>query len=335
MKRAINTTTAFGFILALGVGVGIVSQKYLDVSAQVGNLMKRMGIYHYFYAPTAVLKERLAPVLIPDAAQGKLNLYVLVGQSNMVGMSEVPEGFEPPENVYTFGNDYQWHQATSPVDSAVGQIDSVSADEEAGFGPAIAFAQSRIAANPDQPIGLIPCAKSGSSITQWAKSLSDHSLYGSCLKRVRAASTMGTVSGILFFQGEADTIDPKQFPSLSPAADAWAEKFATFAYNFRQDIGNPGTPLVYAQLGQPDDLQGLPNWALVQEQQVNIQIPNAKMIETNDLPMAGIHYTPDSYVTIGQRFAEAIGQIGGEIGTTAPTDLEPASEDSLAPEPVQ
>ena len=140
-------------------------------------------------------------------------------------------------------------------------------------------------------------------------SLSDQSLYGSCLKRVRAASTMGTISGILFFQGEADTIDPKQYPALQPAADAWAEKFATFAYNFRQDIGNPGTPLVYAQLGQPDDLQGLPNWALVQQQQENIQIPNAKMIKTNDLPMVGIHYTADSYVVIGTRFAEGMKQI--------------------------
>ena len=328
MKRAMNKTTAFGFILALGVGAGIVSQKYLDVSAQVGNLMKKVGIYHYFYAPTAVLKERLAPALIPDAKQGRLNLYVLVGQSNMVGMSEVPEGFELPENVYTFGNDYQWHQAVSPVDSAVGQVDNVSADEEAGFGPALAFAQSRMAENPNQSIGLIPCAKSGSSISQWDKSLSDQSLYGSCLKRVRAASTMGTVSGILFFQGEADTIDPKEFPSLNPAADAWAEKFATFAYNFRQDIGNPGTPLVYAQLGQPDDLQGLPNWALVQEQQANIQIPNAKMIVTNDLPMMGIHYTPDSYAAIGERFAEAIGQIGAPV----PAEAEPASDDSLTAE---
>ena len=56
MKRATNTATALGFILALGVGAGIVSQKYLNVSAQIGGLMKRVGIHDYFYAPTAVLQ---------------------------------------------------------------------------------------------------------------------------------------------------------------------------------------------------------------------------------------------------------------------------------------
>ena len=173
------------------------------------------------------------------------------------GKSAVPDGFDIPQNAYTFGNDYQWHLSTSPVDSAEGQVDLVSADEFTGFGPALAFARSLLTKNSTQPIGLIPCAKSGSSIAEWEKSLDERTLYGSCLKRVRAASTMGTVSGILFFQGEADTVDPEQFADLNPAADAWAEQFATFAYNFRQDIGNPGTPLVYAQLGQPDDLEGV------------------------------------------------------------------------------
>lgn len=313
MKRAIDTTTAFGFILALGIGAGIVSQRYLNVSTQIGELMKRVGIYDYFYVPTAAVQDRLMPTTIPEAAQGKLKLYVLVGQSNMVGKSAVPDGFELPQNTYTFGNDYQWHEAASPVDSSEGQVDAVSADEEAGFGPALAFARSLSTSNPEQAIGLIPCAKDGSSITDWAQSLSERSLYGSCLKRVRAASTMGNVSGILFFQGEADTIDPVKYPTLQPAADTWAEKFATFAYNFRQDIGNPTTPLVYAQLGQPEDLQGLPNWALVQAQQANIQIPNAKMIKTNDLPMVGIHYTADSYVSIGERFAEATIAIGSSL----------------------
>ncbi|PZO19914.1 MAG: sialate O-acetylesterase [Leptolyngbya foveolarum] len=326
MKRAISTTTAFGFILALGVGAGIVSQKYLNVSTQIGALMKQVGIYDYFHAPTAALEDPLVPVTIPEPVQGKLKLYVLVGQSNMVGKSAVPDGFELPQNTYTFGNDYQWHRATSPVDSAEGQVDQVSADEGAGFGPALAFARSLSLSNTEQAIGLIPCAKDGSSITEWEQALSDQSLYGSCLKRVRAASTMGTVSGILFFQGEADTIDPTRFPDLRPAAESWAEKFATFAYNFRQDIGKPETPLVYAQLGQPDDLQGLPNWPLVQQQQENIQIPNAKMIKTNDLPMVSLHYTADGYVAIGERFAEAIEQIESATATSNESPKNPDSE---------
>lgn len=324
MKRAINTTTAFGFVLALGLGVGIAGQKYLNVSDRIGALTKKIGIYKYFAAPTVASGAPLAASMIPEQAQGQLALYVLIGQSNMVGQSAVPAGFTPPENTYTFGNDYQWHKADFPVDSAQGQVDEVSLDQLAGFGPALPFAQALATADPKQAVGLISCAKSGSAIAQWGRSLSDRTLYGSCLKRVRAASTMGTVSGILFFQGEADAIDPEQFPAIAPAADTWAEQFATFAYNFRQDIGSPNAPLVYAQLGQPADLEGLSNWAAIQQQQESIQIPNAKMIKTSDLPMIGIHFTADSYIEIGNRYAAAMKTIGKAANSSETTSVSPA-----------
>ncbi|MGC1310292.1 MAG: sialate O-acetylesterase [Phormidesmis sp.] len=307
MKRANRALIAFCLTLACGTVVGIGLQKYFDLSAQVANGLRKAGLYQYAYGPAAALKNRTSqPTTVPEPLQGKLKLYVLVGQSNMVGVADVPDGLAASANIFTFGNDYQWKLATEPVDDPTGQIDLISEDEEFGFGPAFTFAKTLVEQNSNQFIGLIPCARSGSSITDWQKSLSDQSLYGSCLKRVRAASTMGTVSGILFFQGEADTIDPQQYPSLRPDAGAWAEKFASFAYNFRNDLGNPDLPMVYAQLGQPEDLEGLPNWPLVQQQQENIQIPNATMIKTNDLPMDGIHFTTDSYQVIGQRFADAI-----------------------------
>lgn len=116
-----------------------------------------------------------------------------------------------------------------------------------------------------------------------------------------------TVSGILFFQGETDAVDPEKFPNLNPDPAAWAEKFATFAYNFRADIGNPALPLVYAQLGQPANLEELPYWEAVQQQQASLQIPNAAMITTKDLPTKGVHFTAEGYKTIGERFARAIG----------------------------
>ncbi|PZO46317.1 MAG: hypothetical protein DCF15_20460 [Phormidesmis priestleyi] len=139
---------------------------------------------------------------------------------------------------------------------------------------------------------------------------------------------MGTVSGILFFQGEADTIDPQKYPTLNPQAEAWAEKFATFSYNFRTDIGYPNLPLAYAQLGQPKDLEGLPNWALVQAQQASIQIPNGVMIATDDLAMDGLYFTVDSYETIGERFAEA-------IATIIPTNLNNPTDESPPPKSAQ
>jgi len=48
---------------------------------------------------------------------------------------------------------------------------------------------------------------------------------------------------------------------------------------------------------------------LIKAQQKNIQIPDATLIETDDLPMEGIHFTADSYKVIGQRFAEAMSSL--------------------------
>jgi hypothetical protein len=308
MNRAIRSMTAFGLTLACGAALGIGLQRYLGMgdqaSANSPTLLQKLGLDRAIPSRAADVEPIISAV--PERLQGKLKLYVLVGQSNMVGTAEIPAGLTTSANVFTFGNDYRWAVGQEPVDSPIGQVDQISKDANTGFGPAFTFAKTLVQQDSNQLIGLIPCAREGSSITDWQKSPSDQTLYGSCLKRIRAASPMGTVSGMLFFQGEADTIDPQKYPALRPDADAWAEKFATFVYNFRNDVGNPELPLVYAQLGQPQDLEGLPNWSQVQQQQANIQLANAAMIETSDLPMKGLAFTADSYKVIGQRFAAAM-----------------------------
>lgn len=300
MKRTPRFLLIIGLALLIGTGLGILLQSVFGLGSRATGLFSSTGPED---AENSAARELTT---IPDQLQGKLKLYVLVGQSNMVGTADIPEDIRTSANIYTFGNDYRWRLSNAPIDDATNQVDIVSRDENAKFGPALPFARALIEQNNNQIIGLIPCAASGSSITDWQKNPSDQSLYGSCLKRIRAASTMGVVSGILFFQGETDAIDPEQFPNLNPDPEAWAEKFATFAYNFRADIGNPGLPLVYAQLGQPNDLKDLPHWGAVQQQQASLQIPDAAMITTEDLPMNGVHFTTKSYQVIGERFAIAM-----------------------------
>jgi hypothetical protein len=328
----LRSLAAFSLALICGTGLGIGLQQYFGLSDKTGSLLQRMGLAS---APTEVLAGTASEPAIADRLQGRLKLYVLVGQSNMAGVAEIPSEIQTSANIFTFGNDYRWERATEPVDNPANQVDSVSADTKSGFGPAFTFAKTMVEKDSNQLIGLIPCAKEGSSITDWQRNLSDETLYGSCLKRVRAASVMGEVSGILFFQGEADTIDPQQFPALQPDAEAWAEKFALFAYSFRQDVGNPNLPLVYAQLGQPQDLEGLPNWALVRSQQENIQIPNAAMIETADLPMESLHFTVDSYKVIGQRFADAINLMNASRSGLVDSEALNPDGESLAAESAQ
>lgn len=245
---------------------------------------------------------------IPQKYQGKLHLFILAGQSNMSGLGELPAETKTNPKIYVFGNDYRWKQAKEPVDDPTNQVDKVSLDTDAGYGPAMDFATTVLKERPEMVIGLIPCAKSGSSIHEWQRNgnLDENTLYGSCLKRVRAASLMGNVAGILFFQGEIDTVDPKEDPKRIFSANQWANRFTLLINNFRGDLNSPNLPVVFAQIGSNTEPKRFINWAVVQEQQRSVKLPNSAMITTDDLALKDyVHFTTKSYQTIGQRFAKA------------------------------
>jgi hypothetical protein len=284
----------------VGMLAGLVMQKYLGL----GNILRGMGIPY----PTSEvpLPVNVLPAEIPTEYRGKMRLFILAGQSNMVGWAPIPDDEKTNPRIYVFGKDYRWRIADQPIEDAFDQVDMVSENRIAGFGPAVDFALASLERHPDIVIGLIPCAKNSSAIIQWQKNLSDHSLYGSCLKRARAASVMGEISGLLFFQGEQDAVDPIQYPQPEPYPDEWAQLFSTFITDFREDLDNPHLPVIYAQLGSDTATTEFPHWEMVKEQQTSITLPLTSMITTDDLPLIdGLHFTTDSYRIIGKRFADA------------------------------
>lgn len=248
---------------------------------------------------------------IPQKYQGKLQLFILAGQSNMAGTGDLPPQAKQANTnskIYVFGNDYRWKVAKEPVDDPTNQVDKISEDTPAGYSPALSFATTVLKQRPDMVIGLIPCAKGGSSIEEWQRNgnLDENTLYGSCLKRVRAASLMGNLAGILFFQGEIDTVSPKEDPKRVFSANQWANKFTLLIKNWRGDLKSPNLPVVFAQIGSNTEPERFINWKVVQEQQRQVNLPFSAMITTDDLALKDyVHFTTQSYQTIGQRFAKA------------------------------
>ena len=338
IRRSPLRWSLLGVSLASSLLLGIVLQKYFNASGYVGEGLRAIGLYEYVYGSTQTLQNAASEEVIPAAAQGELRLFVLMGQSNMAGLAPLPERLPNTENIYTFGNDYRWSLATEPVDSPNAQVDTVSLDEDAGFGPSVAFAQafqSKDIVGEAEAIGLIPCAKGGSSITQWQRALSDQSLYGSCLKRIQAALTMGQLEGILFFQGEADALEPSLYPSIEPQAEQWGELFVQFATDLRQDLNRPRLSIVYAQIGTDPQDETLPHWATVQRQQAQINLPHSTSIQTADLAtIDGVHFTAESYRVIGQRFADALQDVVIGESDAAVEDALPQGE-SAPPESAQ
>lgn len=260
--------------------------------------------------------QSAGPVGVDSAHVGRLALFVLAGQSNMSGRGDVTAGTTPDPNVYVFGNDYRWRLATEPVDSPEGQVDSVSLDGNAGFGPSRAFADSLRQRYPGMVIGLIPCAKGATIIEQWRRSPDDATLYGSCLKRVHAAKPMGRLAGMLFFQGESDGHRGEMYQGVPRRPDTWATHFARFAHDFRRDVRQPDLPIVFAQIGPHADPERYTNWAQVQAEQGRVELPGVAMIATGDLSLKDrVHYDTPSYQTIGGRFAAAMADLLGPLGT--------------------
>ena len=291
----------FSTVFLVGILTGAVIQKTIGI----GNVLRAVGIPY----PTSISPGDLyvlPTAEVPQAYRGKMSLFILVGQSNMVGWAPIPQEEKTDPRIYVFGNDYHWRVAGEPIDDAYNQVDKVSEDRIAGSGPALSFAFASLDRHPQAVIGLIPCAKNSSGIAQWQRNLSDQTLYGSCLKRARAASPMGHISGVLFLQGETDAQDPTLYPDPEPQPFDWGPLFAAFITDLRNDLHEPELPVVFAQLGHDPLSKDFPNWKIVQEQQSSIDLPMTAMITTDDLPLLdGLHFTTDSYRTIGRRFAEA------------------------------
>ncbi|NJK41069.1 MAG: sialate O-acetylesterase [Acaryochloridaceae cyanobacterium SU_2_1] len=292
-------------VFAMGLILGTILEK----SYGVKNTLKSLGVGSQTSSQGYTAEVSEGGIL--EEHQGKLKLFILAGQSNMSGMGELPNSrMATHPRIYVFGNDYHWKLAKEPMDDPRNQVDSVSEDQSAGFSPAMSFANTLLEQHPEMVIGLIPCAKGGSSIHEWRRQLNDNTLYGSCLKRIRAALMMGEVAGFLYFQGEIDAIDPKEDPQRTFLSRQWADAFAILIRDWRRDLNLPELPVVFAQIGTNTEPKRFKNWDVVKKQQCQVRLPFSVMVTTDDLPLQDyVHFTTASYQIIGQCFDKAYMQL--------------------------
>ncbi len=297
---------ASAFWLLSGILLGILFQKFYPVDSLL--LRGERALPRNEKLEERILKSGHTGVEIPKEALGNLDLFILAGQSNMSGYGEInSDEVEIVPKAFVFGNDYHWRLAREPIDDPTGQVDLVSMDTEAGYSCGTAFAKALLGYYPNSFIGLIPCAKGGSSIEEWRRNLSENSLYGSCLKRTLAASPMGKIKGLLFFQGETDAMDPSLESQRVKYPFQWREKFSNLVRDFRNDLKIQNLPVVFAQIGSNKDPEAFKNWKIVQEEQSHVRLPDCKMIKTDDLSLRDeVHFDSKSYRIIGERFASAV-----------------------------
>ena len=262
-----------GILLVVGAFFGgMVTQKKYGI----GNLLDML-------VPNRA-EERVAEVIPPSQA-GKLDIFILAGQSNMEGHGVLEEyTLAPPaDSVFVFNKEYVWQRGKEPVNDEVG--------------PSIAFATELLKCNNQHSIGLVNVAWGGTNIAQWAKSSGDKSLYQRMLKRALAASTQGQIKALLFMQGENDA----EGDSTDHYTD-WDVQFGKFVAAVRQDLHNDTLPVVFGQIGKGNKVR----WLQVKACQLRLKLPHVAMIKTDDLAYqdTGVHYTTKAYIELGKRFAQ-------------------------------
>ena len=118
--------------------------------------------------------------------QERLDLYLLIGQSNMAGRGKLTKDNRvSSERVLKLENNGRWVEAREPL-----HLDKMSA----GAGPGASFARAMADADPSVTVGLIPCAFGGTSLGEW---MPGRYLYNQAVLRAREAMKRGELKGIL------------------------------------------------------------------------------------------------------------------------------------------
>jgi hypothetical protein len=249
--------------------------------------------------------DRLASIAVGD-------LIVAAGQSNLTGYA--PLGFEPVEapsaDVHVFSDEYVWAKAEDPIRRHATGRDVVSWETDTpppGHSALISFGKS-FSARTGVPVGLVPTSRYGSALYSFWKRddlapRNRSGLYGSMLHRFLLQQGAHPPAGMLWYQGEADAIDPLTNPARFEADSR------RFIAQVRQDFAAPTLPIVMAQIATTVIEKDPMRWLLTQDVQRRVAAsdPLVAIVATVDLPLADvIHLNAAGYKRLGLRYADAL-----------------------------
>jgi hypothetical protein len=233
---------------------------------------------------------------------GSLDLYLLVGQSNMAGRGKVsPADRQSDPRVLVLNKENIWVSRGEPI--------HFDKPEAAGVGPGFTFAKLVTARNPGVTAGLIPCAVGGTPIARWKPGAD---LYEQTLIRARIAMKNGTLKAILWHQGEAESSDETK-------ARAYARDLAEVAEGFRRDLAAPSVPFIAGELGEfLYTRKGKKSpYARIVNEQINklpTLITNAAAVSAKGLGHRGdeLHFSSEAQKEFGRRYFDALQSLQSE-----------------------
>jgi hypothetical protein len=223
-----------------------------------------------------------------DNKPGKVEIFLLIGQSNMAGRGEI----EAPDTdtlanvlLFTGTEGKEWEKAANPLNRYSTIRKDLSMQK---LGPGYTFAREMAKSRSGKQIGLVVNAKGGTSIDEWKPG---GTLYNEAVKRAKAAMKSGPLKGIVWHQGESDVSKSAEYPA----------KLTELIRSLRNDLGVSNLPFVAGQLSEDrperkvfnDMIIDLPSWLS------NTGVVSSEGTSTFD----GTHFNSASQRLMGERFA--------------------------------
>ncbi|MBK0382901.1 sialate O-acetylesterase [Pedobacter sp. SD-b] len=228
-----------------------------------------------------------------DVANKKLDIYILMGQSNMSGRGYLiaEDSIVENQRVLMFTKDLRWVPAKNPLHFDKPGI--------AAVGPGLSFGLAMQAADKSKTIALVPTAVGGTSINSWIPGGKDKVTgkypWDDAERRVLEAMKFGTVKGVLWHQGESD--------SKTENAVVYLPKLEALIKRVRTLVGNDKLPFIVGQLGRYN-----PQYDNINRETANLPeiVPYTAIASSEGLVDRGdnTHFTRSSAIVLGQRFAK-------------------------------
>ncbi|MCE5197833.1 MAG: sialate O-acetylesterase [Armatimonadota bacterium] len=227
------------------------------------------------------------------------DIYIITGQSNASGTGKGAADDGPMFGVHLFGNDEQWKIATHPIEDATNTLHPITITTVFhGYSPWLAFGK-HVLVHTHVPIGLIPTALGGSSISMW---VTDEGKPGPLFENMMdmLAKAGGKAAGVLWHQGESDCYVQQ--------SQMYAERFHKLVSLLRSSI-DPNIPVITGQLNSYSysDPTEDTSWSSIREIQRRLthELPGVYMAVTLDCPVSDeIHNSAAANVLVGERYAD-------------------------------
>jgi hypothetical protein len=234
------------------------------------------------------------------AAQKNLDVFLLIGQSNMSGRGIMiaSDSLVPIPGTWLFKDSLTWEPARNPLN----RYSTLEAGSSANqVGPGFGFATEMRRLRPGTELGLVVNARGGSSIVSWAKGTP---YYKDALTRARQGAKAGTLKGILWHQGETDKTDV-----------AYLDKLVELMESLRKDLGDTALPVIAGQIGQFNSSHAAFNTRLLKLPE---RLAHSAVVKSDGLVDRGdnLHFDRASQITLGKRYAAAAMTLVYQVGTT-------------------